>query len=159
MVGFCIKSFPQVSIFKWNLINGKMKTMKGIRPKLIILVVYKTKESNWRGFCNPYDVTCEAKNKEVAMNRLEKLVKLYEEGLEKYGYPRHLSLRYLSDEDDKKVFKIVKEIIKRKIIEEMKRELKKDFLVEQQKKEEFKTKTPILLSGYFYPRPLTPTFS
>jgi len=136
-----------------------MKMMKGVRHKLIILVVYKTKEGNWRGFCSPYDVTCETKNKGVAINRLEKLVKLYEEGLEKYGYPRHLSLRYLSDGDDKKVFKIVKEIINKKIVEAIKLGLKKDFLVGQNRKEEFKTKNPIPLSGYFYPRLLTPAFS
>jgi len=132
--------------------------MSGNYPKIIILVVYKTKESNWRGFCHPYDVTCEANNVKVAMKRLEKLVSLYEEGLKKYGYPKHLSIRPLSDEDDRKVFEIAIKIVKKKIIEA----IKKDFLKyqqEKQQKEEFKTKNPIPLTGYFYPCPLTPSFS
>lgn len=85
-------------------------------PKLIVQSVYKTPEGIWRGFCSPYDVTCEAKSKQVAIKRLESLVKLYEEGLVKYSYPQHLSLRALSDKRDQVVLdNILKKIVAPKI--------------------------------------------
>lgn len=79
-----------------------------IRPKIRVLVIYKSEKSkNWRGFCSPYDVSCEAKTLEEAKSKLAGLVNLYEEGLKKYGYPEHLSILPLSEKQDIKVFKMV----------------------------------------------------
>ena len=68
------------------------------------MVVYKSQDG-WRGFCVPYDVTCNAKTQEEARGKLEELVKLYEEGLNKYGNPKNLILKELSDEEDRAFFK------------------------------------------------------
>jgi len=108
--------------------------MKTIRPKFKVLVVYKSEKSkNWRGFCSPYDVSCEAKTLEEAKSKLAKLVKLYEEGLKKYGYPKHLSILPLSEKQDMIVFKIV--------ISHMANELTKDYL-KFQFEEDTRIKTP-----------------
>jgi len=71
----------------------------------VVYVVYKKKSgSTWRGFCVPYDVTCVADSANDAKKKLESLVKLYEKGLEKYKYPRHLVFKKLSEKDDRSVF-------------------------------------------------------
>ncbi len=67
------------------------------------MVVYKSQDG-WRGFCVPYDITCNAKTQEGAKKKLEALVELYEEGLNRYGNPKHLILKELSDEEDKAFF-------------------------------------------------------
>lgn len=85
--------------------------IESVRPKLVVLVVYKSKQSHWRGFCTPYDVTCNAETREEAMARLEALVRLYEEGLEKYSYPKHLSIKPITHVEDRQVFRRVKEIV------------------------------------------------
>ena len=116
--------------------------MKEYKPKIKAFVVYKTNGS-WRGFCVPYDVTCEAETKREALRRLEKLVRLYEERLEKYVYPKHLSIRPLSDKDDQIIFqKVWKKIIS---------DIEQDFLEFQAKKqkEEFKMREPVNLYGYY----------
>lgn len=82
--------------------------MNNYPPKLVVLVVYESKDNHWRGFCVPYDVSCNAKSKIDAINKLEKLVKLYEEGLGKYNYPQHLSIRKLTDQEDSLVFEKIK---------------------------------------------------
>lgn len=96
--------------------NGKVPKL----PKLVVRVIYKSKGGYWRGFCSPYDVTCEAKTKDSANDRLQRLVSLYEEGLEKYNYPSHLAIKPLSNREDKKVFgmalKVVSNDIKRAIV-------------------------------------------
>lgn len=120
-----------------------IKPVEGYRPKLIIFVVYKTKDGGWRGFCSPYDVTCEAKKKTEAMDRLERLVKLYEKGLGKYGYPKHLSIRPLSDREDKIVF----EKVKKKIVSNIERNFLR-FQAEK-RKETFQIKNPMSPSGYY----------
>ncbi len=117
--------------------------MKGYPPKFLIFVVYKKASNNWRGFCFPYDVTCETETKKEAMNRLEKLVKLYDEGLKKYGYPKHLSVRQLSNPKDRIVLAKVEE----KIISDIKRDFLR-FQAEKQK-EEFRIGGAMSLSGYY----------
>lgn len=123
------------------------KAIEKYTPKLIVLVVYKTKNGNWRGFCNPYNVTCEARNGKETMSLLKESVKLYEEGLKKYGYPKHLSLRLLSNKQDKTIFDKVIKIIARK--------LKKDFIKfqAQKEKERLKTKSPVSAIYYSYQQP------
>ena len=83
------------------------------------------------------------------MTKLERLVKLYEEGLKKYDYPKHLSLRSLSERDDKKIFNIVIE----KIGNEIKQKVTKSFLEFQTEKgkerENFSMIKP-LSTGYYY---------
>lgn len=116
--------------------------MKKYTPKLIVLVAYKTKNGNWRGFCNPYNVTCEARNGRIAMGLLKESVKLYESGLKKYGYPKHLSLRLLSNRQDKIIFNKVIKIIARK--------LKQDFIKFQAQKEKEKLKTKSPASEIYY---------
>lgn len=66
--------------------------------------IYKTAEGLWRGFVAPYDVTYEAKTKKKVEEILPKLVALYEEGLEKYKYPKHLTSVALSDKEDRNEF-------------------------------------------------------
>lgn len=83
------------------------------------MVVYKSK-GGWRGFCVPYDVSCNAKTKEEAKRRLVELVKFYEEGLNKYGNPQNLILKELSDEEDKDFFKKIWPHISKKIESRMK---------------------------------------
>lgn len=87
--------------------NLKGLIMRRVTPKILILVVYKTKNRTWRGLCSPLDVTCEAYSKKVAMRRLERLVELYKEGLKKYNYPKHLSIRSLSDKEDQMIFESI----------------------------------------------------
>ncbi|MDP3013253.1 MAG: hypothetical protein Q8M92_03360 [Candidatus Subteraquimicrobiales bacterium] len=95
--------------------------MKKTYPKLIVLVVYKSQASkNWRGFCSPYDVSCEAKTAAEAKSKLTKLIKLYEEGLKKYGYPEHLTILPLSEKQDK--------VVLEKVMEKITLNIKKDFL-------------------------------
>lgn len=80
------------------------------RPNLIALIYYK-KKNNWRGFCVPYDIDCEGKTVKEANNKLRQLVDFYEEGLQKYNYPSHLTIKDISDPQDKKVFdKIIKKL-------------------------------------------------
>ncbi len=69
-----------------------------------ILVTYKLKTGQWRGFVFPYDITTEAETKKQAQNALEEMVEVYEEGLKKYDYPDHLKKKALSDSEDKDVF-------------------------------------------------------
>ena len=83
------------------------------------MVVYKSQDG-WRGFCVPYDVTCNAKTQEEARGKLEELVKLYEEGLNKYGNPKNLILKELSDEEDRAFFKKIWPHILRNIESKMK---------------------------------------
>lgn len=78
--------------------------MKKIKIVPVVFVVYKSKDGDWHGFCHPYDVTCEAKTMEEAERRLTNLVKLYEEGLNKYGNPEHLIIKELSDKEDRDFF-------------------------------------------------------
>lgn len=88
-------------------------------PQLVVLVVYKKKDGKtWRGFCAPFDVTCEAKSHKAAMTLLEELVECYMEGLKQYDYPEHLTIKELSNPEDKKAFiPILKDIAK--MVQEM----------------------------------------
>ncbi|MDO8664126.1 MAG: hypothetical protein Q7K44_01030 [Candidatus Liptonbacteria bacterium] len=73
-------------------------------PKLIIEVIYRSKDNTWRGFCAPFDISCTADSAEEAKKKIDELVNLYKEGLEKYDYPSNLTVKEVSDEEDKKVF-------------------------------------------------------
>lgn len=76
--------------------------------------VYKTPDGTWRGFVTPYDVTYEAKTRKRVEEVLPKLTKLYEEGLKKYNYPRHLTVVPLSDKDDIEEFNRYAEIVSKR---------------------------------------------
>jgi hypothetical protein len=69
-----------------------------------VLVAYKSKNGSWRGFVQPYDITIEADSKGKAIESLREMVESYEEGLKKYSYPPHLSIKHLSNEEDNEVF-------------------------------------------------------
>lgn len=86
----------------------------------VIGVVYKSKNGNWRGFCYPYDVTCNADTKEEAMEALNGLVETYEESLERHNNPRHLIEKRLTDREDQMVFKKLWPHISKRIAEHLK---------------------------------------
>lgn len=83
------------------------------------MVVYKTQD-NWRGFCVPYDVSCNAKTQEEAKSKLEMLVKFYEEGLNKYKNPKNLIFKKLSDDEDRLFFNKVWPFISKDIESKLK---------------------------------------
>lgn len=85
----------------------------------VVMVVYKTQDG-WRGFCVPYDVSCNAETQEEAKSRLEMLVKFYEEGLNKYNNPKSLILKELSDDEDKLLFNKIWPHISKNIESKMK---------------------------------------
>lgn len=123
--------------------------LKNITPKIIILVSYKTQQGNWRGFCSPYDVSCNAFTKNAALESLKKLVSLYEEGLKQYGYPRHLTIKALSNSEDEKVFKKALEII----ADIEKEKLMKSYYKYQEQGIDDKfeiSNTDLNLSGFYY---------
>jgi len=81
-------------------------------PKIIIEAVYRSKDGTWRGFCVPFDISCTAETAEKAMKAIDELVELYIDGLKKYGFPVHLTVKELSDEEDRKVFgRVLKHVI------------------------------------------------
>jgi hypothetical protein len=117
-------------------------------PKLIIQAVYKSQSGAWRGFCAPYDVTCEARTKNAAVKKLERLVKLYEEGLVKYSFPQHLSLKPLTDDEDKDMFEKVLSQVSGRI----EKQIREDYLLFQEEKvETFRTHNPQSEVYYSYP--------
>lgn len=121
---------------------------KNIRPKIVILVIYKISDGHWRGFCSPYDVSCNGATKKGVLESLKELVSLYEEGLEQYGYPRHLSIKPLSDPEDEKVLKKALQLI----AETEKEKLTKDYYkYQEQECNKFTIKNQEhSLSGYYY---------
>ena len=94
-------------------------------PKIIIEAVYKSKDGTWRGFCSPFDISCTADSQEKAMKKIDELVEVYMDGLKKYGYPMNLTIKELSDEEDKIVFEQVLEYVTNDITLKMKEDLKK----------------------------------
>lgn len=120
--------------------------MKGIAPKMVILAVYKTKENYWRGFCAPFDITVNAQTKKEAMINLEKLVDLYIDGLKKYNFPKHLSIKPLSDPKDKKILNLITRHIAKQEEEKIKNQFIK-YVSEQREKFNFSVDNS---SGYFY---------
>lgn len=122
--------------------------MENQKPKFVILVVYKTKDKNWRGFCSPYDVSCEAENQNGAKKKLIDLVQFYEQGLEKYNYPKHLTFRALSNTEDKALFEIVKE----KIAADIKEKLVENYTRFQERKdgEQIKFNDPVGIGCYYF---------
>ena len=71
----------------------------------IVAVVYKSKDENWRGFCHPYDLSCNAYTKEEAKENIAGLIETYEESLKRHGNPKHLIEKQLSDKEDQEKFK------------------------------------------------------
>ncbi|MFH1183347.1 MAG: hypothetical protein V1690_03735 [Candidatus Moraniibacteriota bacterium] len=126
--------------------------MKSLSPKLVILAVYQKKNTKeWKGFCYPYDVTCYAETQEKAIKKLEKLVKFYEEGLQEYHYPEHLTFKSLSDKEDLRVLNLIKKIVAQKIKERI-----EGNILEYQKieKSSFHLKNSVPATGYYYqPQP------
>ncbi|MFA5368582.1 MAG: hypothetical protein WC303_01075 [Candidatus Paceibacterota bacterium] len=99
--------------------KNQLKTNK---KGFILNVIYKNPDGSWRAFCYPFDISCEAVTKEKAMEKLEKLINLYIEGLKKYNYPEHLIKKELSYEQDKKMLIVVK----KELVKELQKRLKKD---------------------------------
>lgn len=125
-----------------------MKIKNYIKPKIVVLAVYKPKDGSWRGFCSPYDIVYTGTNKEIVKEKLIELVECYEDGLKKYGYPSHLSVKKLTDEEDSKLLK--KEIIPH-ISKQLENKMNKDFIKYQK---ETKTKSFSLdhiFGSYHYP--------
>jgi predicted RNase H-like HicB family nuclease len=106
------------------------------KPNLVILAIYKSREDKglWKAFCAPYGITTQATSKKEAKKRIEASVELYEEGLEKYGYPKHLLYQEFSDKEDKKILNLVWKNIK--IRGEKKIKQQKDFIKFAQEEEE-----------------------
>ena len=79
-----------------------------IKPKQVdfsaILAVYKSNEGYWKGFAFPYNVTSQAKTKNLASKRLNDLVELYVSDLKKFGFPSHLVHQSLTDLEDREMF-------------------------------------------------------
>ena len=124
-------------------IFGEIK-MSSAKPKLVILAVYK-RDGEWRGFCAPYDVSTNASTKKEAQSQLEKLVDLYEDGLKKYNFPQHLSVKEISDEHDR----IMLEKIIEKITDDLNQKMHKNFVkyqLETQKKYSYRIEN---ISGYY----------
>ena len=118
-------------------------------PKLVLSVVYKSKNGLFRGFCSPYDVTCESATAKEAMAKLDSLVDLYEDGLKKYKFPRHLSIKDLTNDEDKKVFSIALNVVSK----ELKKKVRNSYLNYQleNKKEEIKLPRRLGTVNYFQP--------
>jgi len=113
--------------------------MQSFCPKINILVVYKTQEG-WRGFCSPFDTSCVGDTKKVTFEKLEKITEVYQEALKKYKYPKHLSLRKLSDKKDKEILETIKKDIAKKLSAYIRKQAEKDILKfqQEQQKEKFK---------------------
>ena len=116
-------------------------------PKIIIEAVYKSKDGTWRGFCSPFDISCTADTQNEAMKKIDELVEIYTEGLKKYAYPVNLTIKELSDEEDKIVFNEVLKFI----IEDISLKMKKDFAKFQLEKESnsFKLTNKIKATGTY----------
>lgn len=119
-------------------------------PKIVIFVIYKSDKGGlWKGFCSPYDVTCYAETVEDAKKKLKALVRIYEEGLRKYGYPKHLTLKRLSDPKDRRIFEAVKKHIAEAIQEKIAKEYD-NYQSQGTAQETFSLKTPARVTGHYY---------
>lgn len=88
---------------------------KGQQTNMVVLAAYASKVNKgmWKAFAAPYGITTQAKTCEEAKSKIEELVALYQEGLEKHGYPADLVFKDFSDSEDKRVLDMLwKEIIK-----------------------------------------------
>jgi len=99
--------------------TNKLRSNNITSPILRVFIAYQAKNKNWRGFCYPFDVTCEGFTKDQVMKKLKKLVDLYCEGLKEYEYPQHLLIRKLTDEQDRVVFSRFVEHITKEIEERL----------------------------------------
>lgn len=121
-------------------------------PKIVIQVIYKSKRGYWRGFCTPYDVTCESSSKKECERALHDMVGLYEQGLKKYHYPENLLIKPLSDSEDKMLFERVLPIVSRDVQQKLST---KYLRFQQQKNKERFSIRQQSTSGYYY----SPVFS
>lgn len=123
--------------------------MNNFHPKFIILIAYKAKNGNWRGFCSPYDITCEAYTLKQTKQKLMRLVELYEDGLKKYNYPQHLAFRQLTEKEDQRIFKMALKVI----AEDFKKKFTEKNLEYQKnkEKEEVSMKNPHSHINYYQP--------
>jgi len=120
-------------------------------PKMVISAVYKSKDGTWRGFTAPYDISCTASTAKEAMRKIDELTDLYEEGLKKYGYPKHLTVREISDTEDKGAFKQVLKYV----LADIQKKMQKDFEQFQLEKKASQFKTKNILGTYFLAPSLT----
>lgn len=67
-------------------------------------VAYLTASGSWRGFVQPYDITTEMASKDDVKTALQEMCELYEDMLEEYGRPEHLSFKPLSNAQDQMMF-------------------------------------------------------
>lgn len=88
----------------------KMQNIASENSYNIVSVVYKSTEGYWKGFVHPYDVTVQANTKKDAIAKLEVSLRLYEEGLRKYAYPKHLIFPSVFDQEDREAFNKVVEL-------------------------------------------------
>lgn len=68
-----------------------------------ILGVYESQDGAWKAFAYPYGETTEADSKDEALTQIRDLTKAYEEIIDEYSSPSHLTNVGLCDEEDKKV--------------------------------------------------------
>ncbi len=102
-----------------------MSKLAKMPPKMVIGVIYKSKDKTWRGFCVPFDISCTANTAKETISKLDELVEIYMDGLHKYGYPPHLTVKEISDEEDKKVFEKVLDHIVKDVANKMKKDFEK----------------------------------
>lgn len=74
------------------------------RMAAVVGIVYESKSGYWRGFCTPYNLTCNAASKGEAMKKLERLVSIHDEVLTEWKVPRRLVYQELTDAEDKMAF-------------------------------------------------------
>jgi len=98
-----------------------MKEIIEKTPKIIIEVVYKSKDKTWRGFCSPFDISCTANTKTEAVKKIGELVEIYIDGLKKYAYPTNLTIKELSDTEDRTIFNEVLKYVIGDITSKMKK--------------------------------------
>ena len=121
-------------------------------PKIVIQVMYRSTRGYWRGFCTPYDVTCESTSKKECEQVLHDMIGLYEKGLKKYHYPENLLVKPLSDSEDRMVFDRVLPIVSRDIEQKLSTRYLK--FQQQRSKERFSIGNRST-TGYYY----SPVFS
>lgn len=126
-------------------------TQHSFPPKIVVTVVYKTNQKDWRGFCFPYDVTCNAPTEKEAKKTIQEMVDLYEEGLKEYHFPKQLSIKPISNTTDKKVFAIIQKEIAKGIQEKVSEQFT-EFQGEYEKRNEIKKNA--LTANYYYLQPM-----
>ena len=73
-----------------------------------IIVVYKSKNGDWKGFTHPYGETTEANTRAEAIKKMRVLTRAYSDILRQYDNPSHLINGGLVDLEDKEVFRLTR---------------------------------------------------